>query len=129
MILLFICYSHVCSQCSLQIQTRGRRHIEFTLTILCSWYLNDPENKWEGFKYHEARLSEFVKNYKYSLFVGNSMGGTGALLFCHLASAVIVFNPQVDLSLLRTFTVRYILVIFIPYFFFLSLSLSSSVSA
>ena len=53
------------------------------------WYLSDA---WE------APLREACAGYKHIVFVGSSMGGFGALRYRHLATSVLAFSPQVDLS-------------------------------
>ena len=55
---------------------------------------------WEGFRYHEQRLRRYINEGRYDgvFMLGVSMGGSGALLFSHLATAVFSFVPQVELS-------------------------------
>ena len=64
-----------------------------------SWYTQDPECNWQGASYYEARLREYIERggYQRILMLGDSMGGSGALLFSHLATSVVAFSPQVDL--------------------------------
>jgi len=73
----------------------------FLTDPLQSWYLNDPDCQWRGYEYHEQRLREFVSKYDRVMFIGNCLGATGALLFSHLATRVVTFNPQVDIELLN----------------------------
>jgi len=63
-----------------------------------SYYLNEPTQKWDGFDYHQKLLRDVVKRYKTVVFIGNCLGGTGAILFAHLADVVIAFNPLIDLN-------------------------------
>jgi len=78
----------------------------FITDPLQSWYLNDPENQWKGYEYHEQKLRDLTRKYDRVMFIGNCMGGTGALLFSHLASHVVVFNPQNDLGKMKSFLVN-----------------------
>ena len=50
--------------------------------------------------YHEwhARLASVTQRYSKILFLGDSMGASGALLFSDLATAVLAFSPQVQLQ-------------------------------
>ena len=49
--------------------------------------------------YHEwhARLASVTQRYSKVVFLGDSMGASGALLFSDLATAVQAFSPQVSL--------------------------------
>jgi len=78
----------------------------FLTDPLQSWYLNDPDNGWKGYEYHEQKIKEITSKYDKVLFIGNCMGGTGALLFSHLATRVLIFNPHVDLQNLKGWTLR-----------------------
>ena len=64
----------------------------------CSWYMQSPACDWSGFEWYEARLKAWLSGYKIVILLGDSMGGSGALLFSHLATCVIAFVPQVCLS-------------------------------
>lgn len=69
-------------------------------------YQQDPTCKWDGFAFYEKRLIEIIAKgvggkgggYERVLVVGDSMGGAGALLFSHLATRVLCFTPQVEVS-------------------------------
>jgi len=64
-----------------------------------TWYLQDPTSNWNGYKYYESELRQITKNYSKCMFIGNCMGGSGALMMSHLATKVVVFNPHVDTSI------------------------------
>ena len=51
--------------------------------------------RWQGYDATEERLRELCGHYKAVIFVGCSMGGAGVLLFSHLATFAIAFNPLV----------------------------------
>jgi len=78
----------------------------FVTDPLQSWYLDDPDRHWNGYEYHEKKLRELTSKYENVMFVGNCMGATGALLFSHLATHVVVFNPHVDLTKMKSFFLR-----------------------
>ena len=46
----------------------------------------------------QQRIGVAVEGYDKVLMIGDSMGATAALLFSPLATAVIAFTPQVDLT-------------------------------
>lgn len=52
----------------------------------------------DGYAAYEARLAAACAPYRHVIFIGDSMGATGALLFAHLASDVQAWTPQVDLA-------------------------------
>lgn len=60
-----------------------------------SWYRGGEE---EGYDYYKQRIAEFSSRYEKVLLLGDSMGGTAALLFSGLATAVHAFTPQVNLE-------------------------------
>lgn len=65
-----------------------------------SWYQKDSHGKFDGFGEYEKRIRVASQPYHRVSLVGDSMGGSGALLFSHLAtdeSAVVIFSPQIDL--------------------------------
>jgi hypothetical protein len=64
-----------------------------------SWYQKDDSGNFGGFSQYESRIKVASKAYKRVSLIGDSMGGSGALLFSHLASesVVVAFSPQVDL--------------------------------
>jgi hypothetical protein len=63
-----------------------------------SWYQKDDCGSFGGFSQYESRLKAASKPYKHVSLIGDSMGGSGALLFSHLATeSVVAFSPQVDL--------------------------------
>ena len=53
-----------------------------------------------GFAYFEAEITRRVVDggYKHVLMMGDSMGGSAALLFSHLATRVLAFVPQCELE-------------------------------
>ncbi len=65
-----------------------------------SWYFQDPGCTWTGFEYFESEISNVIAagGYKHVLMMGDSMGGSGALLFSHLATRVLAFVPQCELQ-------------------------------
>lgn len=48
--------------------------------------------------YYREELVEAVKGYERVVMIGDSMGGSASLLFSPLASSVLAFCPQVDLT-------------------------------
>ena len=63
-----------------------------------SWYQKDDRGGLNGFAQYSHRIKVASKSYKHISLIGDSMGGSGALLFAHLATnAVVAFSPQVDL--------------------------------
>ena len=60
--------------------------------------MNGPDCDWEGFGSYEPELQTRVRRYRRVVMLGDSMGGSAALLFSHLASLVIAFVPQIDLE-------------------------------
>jgi hypothetical protein len=65
-----------------------------------SWYYQDPGCSWSGFTHFESEISKVIASggYKHVLMMGDSMGGSGALLFSHLATRVLAFVPQCELE-------------------------------
>jgi len=64
-----------------------------------SWYQKDDRGGFNGFAQYESRIKAASKPYKHVSLIGDSMGGSGALLFSHLATeSVVAFAPQVDLA-------------------------------
>ena len=64
-----------------------------------SWYQKDDGGGFEGFAQYESRIKAASKPYRHVSLIGDSMGGSGALLFSHLATeSVVAFSPQVDLT-------------------------------
>ena len=61
--------------------------------------LTDPLQLWYLSNYSDLhkRLQEFVKDYETVMFLGNCLGGSGALLFADLATVVLTFGPQTSL--------------------------------
>jgi len=72
-----------------------------------TWYLQDPDSRWEGYKYYEEKLLQITKNYSKCMFIGNCMGGSGALMMSHIATKVVVFNPHVDPSCHRVKSIKF----------------------
>jgi hypothetical protein len=86
-----------------------------------SWWQQDADGGWQGYDWYEQELKSFIKHghghgdgpgiasasagasassagesvYGRVLMMGDSMGGSGALLFSHLATRVVSFVPQV----------------------------------
>jgi hypothetical protein len=52
----------------------------------------------EGYEHYERRLAAACAPYRHVIFIGDSMGASGALLFAHLATEVHAWTPQVDLA-------------------------------
>ena len=64
-----------------------------------SWYQKDDTGCFGGFVQYERRIKAASKPYKCVSLIGDSMGGSGALLFSHLATeSVVAFSPQIDLT-------------------------------
>lgn len=64
-----------------------------------SWYSKDSRGGGCGFDEYVRRIHIASRPYERVCMVGDSMGGSAALLFSHLArgGAVVAFAPQVDL--------------------------------
>jgi len=63
-----------------------------------SWYQKDDRGYFDGFSQYERRIKAASRPYKHISLIGDSMGGSAALLFSHLATdSVVAFSPQVDL--------------------------------
>ena len=64
-----------------------------------SWYQKDSHGQFAGFQEYEKRIRLSSLPYSKISLVGDSMGGSAALLFSHLATnSVVAFSPQVDLN-------------------------------
>jgi len=64
-----------------------------------SWYQKDSRGTFVGFEEYEQRIRVASRPYDEVSIVGDSMGGSAALLFSHLATeSVVAFSPQVDLE-------------------------------
>ena len=80
------------------------RNVSSSLDILnvldpaFSWYCQDPSCDWKGGEYYERQLAELLEGYKGVMFIGDSMGAAAALRFSSLATNVLAFTPQVDIS-------------------------------
>ncbi|EFJ52246.1 hypothetical protein VOLCADRAFT_116284, partial [Volvox carteri f. nagariensis] len=67
-------------------------------------YVADPSRDWYGggddsvYGYYRTRLLSYTRHYRRVLLLGDSMGASAALLFADLATAVLAFCPQVDLT-------------------------------
>jgi len=91
----------------------GDRKEERAFDVL---YVVDPARQWYGnneqdgagampdsaasasLQYYYDRLEQYTRQYKHVIMMGDSMGATAALLFAPLATHVLAFCPQVDLS-------------------------------
>ena len=67
------------------------------------YFVVDPGRQWFGGGTADAapfatRLARVAARYRRVVMLGDSMGGTGALLFADMATRVLAFCPQVDLS-------------------------------
>jgi hypothetical protein len=63
-----------------------------------SWYQKDSRGNFNGFNEYERRLRIASRPYSHISIVGDSMGGSAALLFAHLATdSIVAFSPQVNL--------------------------------
>jgi hypothetical protein len=71
----------------------------FVIDPAYSWYMQDPGCSWTGFEFYEHKIKEYIARggYKRVAMLGDSMGGSAALLFSHLATNVCSFVPQIDL--------------------------------
>ena len=56
----------------------------FVMDPACSWFMNDPSCRWQGYSYYERKIEEITGPYKHVIMLGDSMGGSGSLLFSHL---------------------------------------------
>jgi len=64
-----------------------------------SWYQKDSRGAFNGFEEYEQRIRVATRPYERVSCIGDSMGGSAALLFSHLATeSVVAFSPQVDLE-------------------------------
>ena len=64
-----------------------------------SWYQKDSHGQFAGFQEYEKRIRLSSLPYSQISMVGDSMGGSAALLFSHLATdSVMAFSPQVNLN-------------------------------
>ena len=64
-----------------------------------SWCQKDDAGHFGGFNQYESRIRAASRPYSRISLVGDSMGGSAALLFSHLATdAIVAFSPQVDLE-------------------------------
>ena len=64
-----------------------------------SWYKKDSRGTFNGFQEYEQRIRAASKPYDKISLIGDSMGGSAALLFSHLATeSVLAFSPQVNLE-------------------------------
>ena len=61
-----------------------------------SWYLNDPERRWNGLAFHRELLCTFTARYEHVMFVGNCLGAVGVCLFAEYCDYALAFNPQTD---------------------------------
>ncbi|CAE7728990.1 LRRC1 [Symbiodinium sp. CCMP2592] len=81
------------------IRQNGEVLQDFDVLTLCDtgaqWYTDVTEREHLEL---ERRLREFVPRYKRVVLLGVSMGGFGALSNSHLATSVLVFGPQTDLT-------------------------------
>ena len=64
-----------------------------------SWYTKDSNGKFNGYEEYEKRIRAACRPYNHISIVGDSMGGSAALLFSHISTdAVVAFSPQVNLN-------------------------------
>ena len=64
-----------------------------------SWYQKDSSGKFDGFTEYEQRIRVASRPYEKVSCIGDSMGGSGALLFAHLSTeSAVAFSPQIDLD-------------------------------
>lgn len=66
-------------------------------------FVVDATRRWydggdDAHQYWSSRLTAAVAGYSSVLMIGDSMGATAALLFSRLATAVVAFTPQIDLT-------------------------------
>lgn len=68
-----------------------------------SWYMQGPEGEWNGYEHYSRILRDEISRrraetpYRRISFLGNSMGGSAACLFCEHADAVLAFCPQTEI--------------------------------
>eukprot|EP00927_Polykrikos_kofoidii_P012637 TRINITY_DN15468_c0_g1_i1.p1 TRINITY_DN15468_c0_g1~~TRINITY_DN15468_c0_g1_i1.p1 ORF type:complete len:919 (-),score=136.86 TRINITY_DN15468_c0_g1_i1:81-2837(-) len=81
-------------------QAEAEEMEDFDMLSLCDtnaqWYYDFPGARDLGL---EAKLTQVVSQYKRVLMLGVSMGGFGALIYSHLADAVLALGPQTDLTM------------------------------
>ena len=64
-----------------------------------SWYQKDDAGAFDGYAQYESRIRAASRPYSRISLVGDSMGGSAALLFSHLATdAIVAFSLKVDLE-------------------------------
>jgi hypothetical protein len=64
-----------------------------------SWYTKDSKGNFDGYQEYEKRIRIASRPYNHISIVGDSMGGSAALLFSYLATeSVVAFSPQVNLN-------------------------------
>ncbi|CAD7697524.1 unnamed protein product [Ostreobium quekettii] len=69
-------------------------------------FVVDPKRSWYGasesddgmLNHYRRNLQAVTSRYDHVVMIGDSMGASGALLFASLATSVLAFCPQVDLS-------------------------------
>lgn len=74
-----------------------------TRNIFDTLYVVDPRREWfggcgDGFQYYYDTLKAVAERYDACVMIGESMGASAALMFSSLATTVLAFCPQVDLS-------------------------------
>lgn len=78
---------------------KSRYKVLHVLDPAYSWFNQDPSCKWKGGEYYENEIKKRIYDTSVErvIFLGDSMGGAGALRFCHLANYTLSFTPQIDL--------------------------------
>ncbi len=77
----------------------GAFDVPFVADPSQSWSQRDDNGRFGGYAQYESRIRAASQLYSRISLVGDSMGGSAALLFSHLAIDVVVaFSPQVDLK-------------------------------
>jgi hypothetical protein len=77
----------------------GAFDVLFFANPLQSWYQKDNNDCFGRYAHYKSRIRAALQPYSHISLVGDSMGGSTALLFSHLATnAVVAFSPQVDLE-------------------------------
>ena len=83
-----------------QLQAQGEEVFDalFVADPSQSWYQKDSHGNFDGFLEYEQRIRTSSEPYDQVSLVGDSMGGSAALLFSHLATeSVVAFSPQIEL--------------------------------
>jgi hypothetical protein len=93
----FLEHESICE--AAQNSTTNKFDILFVADPSQSWYQKSSSGSFSGFKEYEKRIRIASRPYSQVSIVGDSMGGSAALLFSHLATdSVLAFSPQTNLN-------------------------------